>query len=266
MNAIPFSSELFPKAPKGADHRLPALLTACMVFLYLAMNYAEVEATAIFILWVSIAACLCLVVAFLKWQQKQRLQELRAKISADLHDEVGGILTGLAMQTELLEHKTSSVKACHLRRLRELSCKALAGMRDLVWAMDAEKDTWGSLIDRLHDHAQETLHPLHIQLAIQEEGICREETLSNQMRDQLYRIAKESLTNVAKHSTADRVRLSFQKTTGGFTMTIHDNGEASRQTAHCAGCGLQNMKRRAAKMGGELQVAVKEGFLVRLTV
>jgi signal transduction histidine kinase len=266
MNTLQFSSEWFPKTSKGADHRLPALLTACMVFLYVAMNYAEVEATVLFTLWISFGACLGLVVTFLKEQQNQRLRELRTKISADLHDEVGGILTGLSMQTELLEHKTGEVKACQLRRLRELSRKALAGMRDLVWAMDAEKDSWGSLIDRLNDHAQETLHPLRIQLEICEEGICREEILSDQMREHVYRIAKEALTNVAKHATADRVRLSFQKTAGAFTMTIHDNGETPGKVTHCAGCGLQNMKRRAAKMGGELQVAAKEGFLVRLTV
>jgi signal transduction histidine kinase len=79
----------------------------------------------------------------------------------------------------------------------------------------------------------------------------------------LYRVAQESLNNVAKHAGADRVwiRLSTQPD-GTLTMQVQDNGRG----LHAAGpsdplCfGLKGMRERVIALGGTLQVAnVAEG-------
>ena len=206
-----------------------------------------------------------MVIGFYKWQQRQILLELRNKISADLHDEVGGILTGLAMQTELLETQNKDPKNHkQLRRIAEMSRRAMASMRDMVWAMDSEKDNWQSLFDRINDHAAEILNPINIQMNIQHEGVELQAELPTAMRENLYLITKEALTNVAKHAQADRVHLSLQKTENQMIFTIHDNGKVAQLCANASGIGLSNMRKRAEAIGAELEICTDCGFEICL--
>ncbi|MCB0642121.1 MAG: hypothetical protein KDC44_10795 [Phaeodactylibacter sp.] len=239
------------------------LLITAIISLYLALNYAGNTGGNPWIHGISFLGGLSLVIAFYKWQQTRLIQQLRNKISADLHDEVGGLLTGLAMQTELLEFQTKDPKNHQqLRRIAELSRKAMANMRDMVWAMDSEKDTWGSLIDRLYCHASEVLHPRNIELSIQTQSIQADEKIPTEQREHLYLIAKEALTNVAKHANASQVQISLQKTEYQFQMMIQDNGTAIQLNR--GGVGLESMKRRAREMGGQLKIAVQNGCQVAL--
>lgn len=239
------------------------LLIAAITFLYLSLNYAGNTGGNLWIHSISFLGGLSLVIAFYKWQQTRLIQELRNKISADLHDEVGGLLTGLAMQTELLEYQSKDPKNHQqLRRIAELSRRAMAGMRDMVWAMDSEQDTWGSLIDRLYGHASEVLHPRNIELNIQTQAIQPDEKIPTEQREHLYLIAKEALTNVAKHANASQVQISLQKTEEQFQMMIQDNGTAIQLNR--GGVGLESMKRRARQMGGLLEIRVQNGCQVAL--
>ena len=97
--------------------------------------------------------------SYLYFQKKhtQKLEELRVKISSDLHDDVGSMLSALAMQAELLEMKASETNKPRASRIAEMSRDAMALMRDTVWAIDARKDKWESLVDRLNEHAYDTL-------------------------------------------------------------------------------------------------------------
>ena len=65
----------------------------------------------------------------------------------------------------------------------------------------------------------------------------------------LFRIYKESLSNIVKHAKASEVLVSFVQEKGKLALTIRDNGiglDGSPKT----GRGLPNMKARAAEIGG----------------
>ena len=97
-------------------------------------------------------------------EKKSLTNDLRNKISADLHDEVGTLLTGLAMQSEILERKVPKANQEKLHRISALSREAMLGMRDSVWAMDAQKDFSNSLVDRMNEFANEQLENTGIHL------------------------------------------------------------------------------------------------------
>ncbi len=54
------------------------------------------------------------------------MERLRTKISSDLHDDVGGLLSGLAMQTELLEYTAAEKDKPKLKRISDMSRNPMA--------------------------------------------------------------------------------------------------------------------------------------------
>lgn len=200
-----------------------------------------------------------------KKRQRQLVEELRIKLSADLHDEVGSVLSGLAMQAEILEYTAPEVHREHLRKLAEMSRHAMAQMRDTVWALDARKDNWGGLVDRLHDHAAELLEPKQIAFSIEIEGINRQKTLNAEVRQHLYLIGKEAITNAAKHSNGDQLQIRLYQDGDLLEMFIQDNGQCDPiATPSSSGLGLSNIALRAKALGANLNIQRQNGFGISL--
>ncbi|MEM9259663.1 MAG: histidine kinase dimerization/phosphoacceptor domain-containing protein, partial [Bacteroidota bacterium] len=91
-----------------------------------------------------------------------RVERLRDKISRDLHDDVGSILTGLAMKTELLTEALPEQHRAPFGEVTDLSRSAMYRMRDAVWIMDSSRNNWQSLKERTQEFAYEILTPKDI--------------------------------------------------------------------------------------------------------
>ena len=192
---------------------------------------------------------------WLRLQQALRLERLRVKISSDLHDDVGTLLAGLAMQSEALAITAPEKDKGKLQRISEISRNAMAHMRDTVWAIDARKDKWENLLDRMREHAEETLVPRDIRFDLTVENITLQHSIPVELRQNLYLIYKEAITNAAKHSNGDTVRVLLKKTpTGGQELRICDNGTSAEKNYKTTGSGTSNMQMRAKKIGGTLEI------------
>ena len=201
----------------------------------------------------------------LQQQHELALNELRTRISSDLHDDVGSLLSGLAMQAELMELNTVEVNPKQLARIAEMSRSAMSRMRDLVWTIDNRKDQWKHLIDRLYEHADDVLGPIGVDFELQVKGINQERSLSPILRRNLYCIGKEAITNVAKHSNAGHVKILIQQKNGKFDMHIQDNGQCPAEpSGSTAGLGLSNIQWRATQLGAKLSFQSAKGFGILL--
>jgi signal transduction histidine kinase len=71
----------------------------------------------------------------------------------------------------------------------------------------------------------------------------------------IYRIAQEALTNVVRHSSANRcaVRLALVEQTSSLDLEVEDNGRGLAP-AGSAGVGLASMRERAEELGGTFEV------------
>ena len=201
-----------------------------------------------------------------KLERRIAVEQLRTKISADLHDDVGSLLTGLSMQTELLARQVPEESKYKLERVSAISKDAMLKMRDAVWAMDARKDNWQSLTDRMNEFASEYLESKEIDYSVQIDNIDLAENLPGGIRQNLYLIFKEAIANVLKHSNADMVKAKLSKTKNTITMLIEDNGQTSDKKGPSAGLGLSNMKLRAEQLNGKLQFSQDSGFSLRLEI
>lgn len=196
-----------------------------------------------------------------------KLEKLRQQIALDLHDDVGANLAALAMQTELfaIAHPDSDVKK--LEKLQAMARLSMVRMRDIVWNMKPQGKTWGQLVERLQDHANQSLDLNNVSVVLKLSGINRDDHLSAEICKHFYLIGKEAITNISKHSNADQVDIWFQKRMNKFEMTIKDNGSNQlKQEPFNSGIGLKNMNERAKDLGAKLRFISNKGFRVMLQI
>ena len=204
---------------------------------------------------------------FTKWKVNQRLKKvkelelIRTKISADLHDDVGSILSGLSMQTQWMAINADSNLKKSLLELSEMSHQAMDSMRDTVWAIDPRKDRVENLVDRMRSFAEKNLSLKNISHNFQIEIENAKAFINPEKRQNCYLIFKEAITNICKHSDASFVQISFKKVEDTIQLIIQDNG--SEKAAYASdGTGLNNMSLRARKVDGKLITVYDSGFRV----
>lgn len=84
----------------------------------------------------------------------------------------------------------------------------------------------------------------------------------------LFRIAQEALTNVARHAQASLVSVDLMESGGSLVLQIRDNGQGfdPEQRKTPAGLGLAGMQTRARGCGGNLRIENEPGKGLRVEV
>lgn len=199
-----------------------------------------------------------------RYRQKLEMEKVRTRIAGDLHDEVGSMLTGLAMQAELMEMQDASAGRSTLTYIKEVSRNAVSKMRDMTWSIDSGRDRVADLVDRMHEFANEVLTPVDIVYTIQTVGLRPSQELPVELRRHLYLIFKEAIANICKHSEASEVEITLGNIDRGFEMRIRDNGSGFSTDGTFTGLGLESMRRRAEALGGTCSVENADGCLVKV--
>lgn len=189
---------------------------------------------------------------------------LRVKISSDLHDDVGSILSVIAMQSEMMSMEISEKK----EDLRDLSAKsrdAMDRMRDTVWAIDSRKDFVANLIYRMKDYVQRIDNISNVSVHFEYDEDSLDHNINPDVRQNLYLIFKEALNNALKYSDGETIRVIFGNKDFQYYMKIHDNGRQTEMN-NTDGLGMRNMKMRAENIGGVFKNGYKEGFYIEISV
>ncbi|WP_223266389.1 ligand-binding sensor domain-containing protein [Gelidibacter gilvus] len=199
-----------------------------------------------------------------RFEQALIMERLRTKISSDLHDDVGSLLSGLAMQTELMEMNASEADRFKLQKIASISRNAISQMRDLVWSIDSRRETVKDLIERMQELAEEVLLPKNISFQIDSAGVKHlNRKLVAQTKQNVFMIYKEAITNILRHSDASHVAISISSQTRGCDIIIKDNG-SFKKNYKSTGFGLANMVMRARKLKGKIHFEKVKGFGVHL--
>jgi signal transduction histidine kinase len=201
-------------------------------------------------------------------------EEERRKISRELHDEIGQILTAVNVKLATLK-KEAAVSTTDLTRKIDSTQRLVERSMNTVHRFARELrppllDDLG-LIPALHAYlkafTKRTHIPVHFKTAAALEG------LDSDKRTVLYRVAQEALTNVAKHAKASRVEVSVQRGRGVVTMEVHDDGKSFQVervllAKKIRRLGLLGMRERVEMVGGVFAVeSVKgEGTTIRAQV
>jgi len=195
---------------------------------------------------------------YLRLRQLIRIQEIRNKISRDLHDDIGSALSSIAIYGEVAK-KYSSEKTPEaipvLNSLQETTKVAMDNMNDIVWSINPGNDKFITTIERLELYANEILNARGIRLHFRIADEVKDEKLSMQHRKNIYLICKEAINNVAKYSEAANCIVEIKKDGRNVSITINDDGKGfCGQATSLGGNGINNMKSRAIELKGILDI------------
>ncbi len=195
-----------------------------------------------------------------------KMERLRVRLSSDLHDDVGSLLSGVAYQMELLEYTVDDRHKSLVQKIASSSRRAMSQMRDVVWAIDSRNGTCQNLVDRMKEFAEEQLDPLNIQHSFRISALPLKKQLPAEVRHSMLHIFKEFISNTIKHSGASKVDVELFERDGHLVMLLHDDGKGRDQAKMSTGQGLENMQMRADKINANLTFLTKDGFGIRLSV
>ena len=196
--------------------------------------------------------------------QQLKLQSMRSQISSDLHDEIGSSLTHLSMIMNSVKVKEDESSKKYFQKGNEVLTGAISKIRDVVWAIDARNDQTGDLLDRMEDFAFDMLKSKDIDYQFTTNGLNRKTTLPPLIRQNIYLIFKEAMTNIVKHSNARKVSIDCSKNGTQLRLNILDNGSLE-EGQKVSGSGLSNMELRAKRIDASLKIeGTSKGFAVSL--
>ncbi len=182
----------------------------------------------------------------------------RARIARELHDEVGQNLTALAMLLTRLADDSDDDMARRLQAARESTLGTVDDVRRIARQLRPD------LLDELGlAAALATLCERMSQntgLRIVRELPGELPPLNPEVQTVLYRVAQESLTNIARHAQAREAHLSVTTSAdGSLLLRVADDGVGLRNGADEAGGGIRGMRERALLVGGELRLGPGDG-------
>lgn len=140
-----------------------------------------------------------------------RIQEMRTRLSRDLHDDIGSSLSKIAIMSEVARRDTGGSAA--LDRIAETSREVLDAVGDLVWATSPSAERFEDLIHRMRAFATQLLEAQGADFTLQVTGVPLEKTLSPEWVRQVYLIFKEAVNNAAKHSGCTCARAELRRRT-----------------------------------------------------
>jgi PAS domain S-box-containing protein len=200
-----------------------------------------------------------------------RLQSAREeegkRIAREIHDELGGALTGLKWDLDTIEKTLSGVDAGgELHWIRE----KIPVMTDLIESTITivrriSSDLRPAMLDDLGVIAA---IEWHVQQFQSRTGIpCDCETtleaadLDRERATAVFRICQEILTNVLRHAHATRVHVQIREESGRFVLDVKDNGRGITEDEQLGtrSLGLLGMRERALLVGGDVAIRGSEG-------
>lgn len=200
--------------------------------------------------------------------QSMDFQELeRRRISRELHDGLGQLLTSIKLRVQqcVAELESSGKKESlgdtwdAMEQVPSLVSEAIQEVRSICSALrPAMLDDLGVLaaISWQCRQCRETLPRLRTEV----DFLLEESEIPEAFKTNLYRITQEALNNAVKYAKSDVIRVSMRKVQGTLYLSIEDNGRgfdddevgARFSTTGITGFGLTSMRERAEAMGGTL--------------
>ncbi|HSB67468.1 MAG TPA: two-component regulator propeller domain-containing protein [Anaerolineales bacterium] len=192
--------------------------------------------------------------------------EERNRLARDLHDSAKqkafAALAQLGAVRSMMAHETSSAKS-HLDEVEDLVYEVIQELTFLIQEMYplALKEKGLITILREYLYEWENRNDIRVNLVVNQER-----RLPLEIEQALYRIAQESLANIARHSHATLVNINLGFNGKMVDMALEDNGCGFNLDQKLAGVGLRTMRERAILIGGSVEISSSPGKGTKISV
>jgi signal transduction histidine kinase len=183
--------------------------------------------------------------------------EERRRLARDVHDGLAQEIAFIGRNVRLLRDRGAEPQLVD-RILRSVSR-----------AQDESRRVVGALAKRLDEPLDQALAQA-VREAAQRHGasvdmeLASGIVLSPQEKEAVVRIASEAVSNAARHSGVEVMRLYLERLEGGMRLEVVDDGEGFDKEQPPRGFGLVTMRDRAEALGGKLNVDSRRGAGTRV--
>ena len=193
-------------------------------------------------------------------------EEERKRLTRELHDHVGQMLTALRMELGRADRARGSNEGTQaIAEAKRLLDTILRSVRDLVMGLRPTMlDDFG-LQPALEWHVRDFRRRFGIPVELTPHGNV--DALPDQYRTAIYRIVQEALTNCARHAHPKQVEITLRLAGNTLDLIIADDG-VGMDPARPRGVGLLGIEERVRELDGvfEVRARVPRGTELRVTM
>jgi signal transduction histidine kinase len=198
-------------------------------------------------------------------------EDERKRVARELHDETSQMVNALLMELDAaLARYPSEFTRAHLAETRVLAARLLDGIHRLILDLRPSILDDLGLFSAIEWFARQHLAPHGI--AVRFEASGGEVRLPRETELALFRVAQETITNIARHARADAVLIQCNAGESQFVIDIEDDGEGfdvaavTTDPTSMRGLGLAGMRERASLVGGHIEIDSTPGAGARVVI
>jgi signal transduction histidine kinase/tetratricopeptide (TPR) repeat protein len=199
----------------------------------------------------------------IKTEKEKEADNVRVRISRDIHDEVGATLSGVALFSEIAKQKMEQHRPedaqVYLNHISANSKEMVEKMSDIVWAINPDNDSFERIIAKLQSYAFNLCAGKGISLHLNIDGEIQNDYPVMQVKRNLYLFMKEAINNAVKYSDGKNIFLSLQRKGDIIIAEIKDDGKGFDTKIENMGNGLKNMKERADSLEAKFTIDSSKG-------
>jgi len=202
----------------------------------------------------------------LKTEHEKEIVTYKESILGDMHDGIGGtVATAAIIAQSALEEEDQQTKNRMISQIASLLENGSFELRSMLNILDKEVIDWKSLVFDMRSYSSTVLDAKSIKRAFKTEGEPYDFKIDFDIYLSIFRLFKETITNIVKHSEAENCLISITFRENAFHININDDGKGMDEKSS-NGYGIKNMIRRAEKLGGSLEITSSGGTNINITI
>ncbi|UMZ15351.1 sensor histidine kinase [Pseudomonas sp. MPFS] len=179
----------------------------------------------------------------------------RHRLSRELHDDIGQLLTAAKLQADWLKRRLPDDLQEHFALLGTTLEETLAKVRDVSAILNPRQLASLGLEASLRAHLIKTLESSTVHWSLE----CHQRLagIPEEMAVAAFRITQEAVTNMLRHAHAKNLLVRLQRLPEGLSLFISDDGQGFAPAANPGEqgqCGMAGMQERISQLGGFLKV------------
>ncbi|CAN5716309.1 hypothetical protein BH10BAC2_BH10BAC2_17340 [soil metagenome] len=192
-----------------------------------------------------------------KLKQRMKELELRGKIAANLHDDVGSTLSSIRMYSDIVNNQvkvTNPQSTLLLDKISSNSKEMIENMSDIVWMIKPGNDEFKNIENRMLNFANDLCTPAEINFEFSKDAATDAVHISMEQRRDIYLIFKEAVNNAVKYSGCHNIHAAINLQNDQLEIRISDDGKGFDINIVKNGNGLSNMQKRTAAHKGKFNI------------
>ena len=187
-------------------------------------------------------------------EKQKSLENERARISRDMHDEIGAGISAIKLQSEILKMQSQNISHLEIDELIKISENMNHSMREMLWSLNVANDNIENFTDYCIHYLENYFSKTNINFNFQKNIQNQKSIIKSEIRRNILMVIKESAHNIVKHSQASQATFQITDENQNLKIKISDNGKGFSSESSSVGYGLSSMRSRTESLDGEFSL------------